>query len=97
MKHEKIIKREDGSKVKISISFYSDSFRPESDKYRVAVQTCAKRKRTWINVTNSDDYSYRCLSMDERSKFAKEKQLEYVSKEEILSAKLELWEKLKPT
>ncbi len=80
MLHEKILKRDDGSIVKIAIRFSSDRFFGEYGGYMTTVRTCARR-----------------LDMDGRNEYEVKKQLEHVTKEEILQAKLELWEKMKPT
>lgn len=44
MKHEKLIKRNDGSQIKIQVDLWCDSFRDEFS-YRVELKTCAARKR----------------------------------------------------
>lgn len=94
MKHEKIIRREDKSRIKIKVSFFSD-FRGNS--YLCSVLTCPKGKRKFVNAVVTDDWNRRKLSMNEREVYDHRQQLKYVSEQEILEAKLELWEKLKPT
>lgn len=95
MTHEKVIKREDGSRVIIRVDFWMNS--TTGPVYNVDVRYCAPGKRTFRDIFSSDDHEYRRLSMGERSAFVYYKQLEYVSVTEIYQVKLELWEKLKPT
>jgi hypothetical protein len=91
---EKMIKREDGSRIKIIVEIFNVNY--GSLQYKSSVLHCDKGKRTWRGTFNSDDYEYRGLSMDDRRKFEYESQLEFVSDQEILQAKIELWESLKP-
>ena len=93
-KHEKIFKREDGSRVKIVADLMN--YRLFDFEYRTSVYTCKKNKRSWFGVVNTDSYEYRGLSMDDRRKAEKAAQLKIVSKDEILQVKIELWELLKP-
>lgn len=95
MRHEKIIRRGDGSRVKIEISTYIDySRRPV---YRIdSVTMCEKGKRTWTGHCFKNDFRYRSLKHEDRIKYATEKFLEIVTEDEMWQAKLELWEKLKP-
>ena len=95
MKHEKIIKREDGTKHKIYVNFYVESFRNEMD-WRVEVYKCGPRKRNYGSVVDSDHWERRKLSMEEREKYDMEIYLQHVSADEIHQAKLELWQMLKP-
>lgn len=74
MQHEKIIKRSDGSEVKICVYFLYDSGRDKA-YWTYVVHTRAPGKKEFI-YQGSD---------------------EWVTPEEILQAKLELWEKIKPT
>jgi len=93
--HEKILKRPDGTRVKIIVSFWDSR---TGYRYDIEdVRTCAKGKRTWVPVQDSNCYSYRRLSLDDRAKEKVKEELKVVTKEEVLQAKLELWEKLKPT
>lgn len=95
MTHEKIIKRPDGTQYKIEVTFssgYHDNF-----AYRVELWTRAKGKRNWYNINNKiSDYDWRQATMAERAKMIDAEQLKHVSAEEILQAKTELWEKMKP-
>jgi hypothetical protein len=93
MRHDKLLKRDDGAHYKITVSFYLSHNTPI---WGVAVLRKEKGKRTWINIDESNSWQCRRLPMVEREKFTLEKILDHVTAEEILSAKLELWEKLKP-
>jgi len=94
LKYEKIIRREDGSRVKIELEFRHDY---RNIEYVTAVFTCGKRKRTWEPTYDRDGYHYRGLSMDDRLEFAHDSQFSVISKEELLEAKTEYWESLRPS
>jgi len=93
--HEKIIKRVDGSRVKITVEF-SVSFFKQDAKYSVSVEKCEKGKRTWKYCLDRDSNTYRKLNQADRIERIKKANLELVSPEEIFEAKMELWQKLKP-
>ena len=93
MHTEKIIKREDGSRVKIRTHPFID----QEVIYKVYVSTCKKGKRTWISAGDSDLYKYRGLTMDERRALEYKSFLKVVTEEEIQAARLEIWEAMKPT
>lgn len=94
---EAILKRDDGTRVKITVEYYSDSvYSSKSLEYKVIVSYCNKGKRTWMLTYNADGYKYRKLSMEERRIFVKESYLDYVTEKEILEVKLALWESIKP-
>jgi len=79
MKHKLIIKRDDGSKVKIEIKlFIPFILEDEEPEYRVSVFSKDKCRRKW-------EYNHTLLDCHA-----------LVTKEEVLKAKLELWEKIKP-
>lgn len=93
MTHEKIIKREDGTRVCIQLTLIAD-FREVS--WRVNISVCQPKKRTFKGIYSSDDYLFRRMEHEEKKYFIESKQLEYVTPAEILFAKLELWNKFKP-
>lgn len=93
MKHEKIIKREDGSKVKLIVNFFEYRDMPE---FIVSGYICNPRKHKFIELHNGDDYQYRALSIEDRKKYDYDKILKYATEQEIYDTKIELWEKLKP-
>jgi hypothetical protein len=84
MTHEKIIKRENGDSVLIRVAFRSEYFRNEFH-YSPEIAKKAKGKRTWIYERTGVIVTQ---STEPREQFATQK--------EILQAKLELWEKMKP-
>lgn len=96
MRHEKIIKRENGNSIKIEVSVYLDNYGSQSAQYNVIVTSKDKGKRNWRYVTSHDSFEYRKLNFRERQLFDDRLFLEYVTKEEIQSAKEELWQLLKP-
>ncbi len=96
MRYEKELLREDKSKVLITVRMWMDGFGDSALKYDISVATKQPRKRTWIHLNFSDDYTFRALSMKDRRKFMYNEQLKIVTKEEMQIAKLEAWELLKP-
>lgn len=96
MYHEKIIKRDDGSRVMIRVEFLL--LHRDGPEYRFRAFTCEPRKRTFKPVLNEDDYGYRRLKFNspERESWAWAKYMTVTTKEEIAEAKNEMWQKLKP-
>lgn len=95
MTHETILKRSDGTKVSIRVSLWVDI--REEYKWDVSVAICAPRKRSYHYVNNTDDYTWRKLSLPEREKATMNEYLKVVTTEEILAAKIDLWNAIKPT
>lgn len=95
MTHEKILKRSDGTKISIRVNLWLDSI--DGCHWDVIVYKCAPRKRTFYSVNNTDDYSWRKLDAEGRKRATIAAYLEVVSAEEILSAKMELYNAIKPT
>lgn len=95
MTHEKIFTNNDGSKIKIIVSFSAHSYRNEFD-YHVKVHTCAPKKRTFVGTVNTDNYTYRALTMDERRLYEKKMAVQVATWERIDETINELWMKLKP-
>lgn len=96
MRHEKIIKRPDGSKVLVKVVFSCDFTRLTPD-WSFDVFTCEKGKRTWNAVCDRTSYGFRRLSSDERPQKIRDEFMRHVTAEEVEAAMLELWEQLKPT
>jgi len=96
MKHEKIFIREDKSKIKIIVTFRSDSWIHSAPEWNYEIEKQAAGKRKWIKVEYDNDYKWRNLSMEDRRKYEHKKNLEIVTEKEILEAKLEFWEIIKP-
>lgn len=93
MKEELILKRTDGTQYKIDVTLAID-FR--KTYWTVELWKKEPGKRTWHNVHNSDDYRWRRLDSKGRKKAIDELHLQHVSKNELLEAKLKLYNKLKP-
>ena len=95
MRHEKIIKRQDGSKVRINVSFYSDFGRNER-KWEFTVDTCEKGKRTWVPPFDINNYNFRGKTQSEKQQLIEQESLRRASQEEIDDAIIELWNQLLP-
>lgn len=93
MQHEKIIRKKDGSRVKIIVNFYTDSFRNDGASYNHNVTTCKKGGRKFLELDGGNSYSNR-TSIERRK--MREVKKETVTPDEILQVKLELWEMMKP-
>jgi len=96
LKLEKILKRDDGSRVKLTISM--SVMYPVSNEvnYIFRVELCKKGKRTWSEPTDNNNYKHRLLSLEERINAINMAYLDHVSLAEINNAKLELWQSIKP-
>lgn len=95
MEHEKIIKRDNGTRVKIRVEAYMDSFSGDGPKYSFTASSCEKSKRTFKSPS-FPEYEYRKLSMGERRKYMEPLYLTICTREEVNAIYLELWEKMKP-
>lgn len=96
MKHEKIIKRDDGSRVRITVELVVEWCRNEA-RWSFVVHSCDKGKRKWKTPVNHDDYSWRKLGMEERREEDHRRSLQLASPQEVEEAMLELWQKIKPS
>ncbi len=98
MQHEKVFVRKNGDNVIISVELLIIGASGVSAfKYTACVRKRLKGKLKWFNVHNSDDYSFRKLSIAERREYIEKVNLQHVSAEEILEVKTELWNLIKPT
>ncbi|CAG5001807.1 hypothetical protein DYBT9275_02745 [Dyadobacter sp. CECT 9275] len=88
-----LLRRPDGSKVEITVEFWVNI---RKENYSVVVNFCAPGKRKFKPLYDSDTWQYRNLSLPERLEYARKKQLEVCTEEEIYEAKLKCWESLKP-
>lgn len=93
MIHEKIFKRDDGSKVRLTASLCSWQVHYEA-VWRFECYQCGPRKRTWADVVDTDSYQWRRLSPDDRLKSEMRDILKYVAKEEIRETMRELIAKI---
>lgn len=97
MEHHKVITREDGTKYQINVTILTDSLYNETVSWRVNVVYKEKNKRKWKPLpTDLYDYQIRELNFKDKRKYYESNFLNYVTKDEILEAKLELWNKIKP-
>jgi hypothetical protein len=93
MRHEKIINKADGKRVKISVMVSIGN--GDKTPFRTSVELAEKGKRTWTNVTK-DDRAFRVLSSENKTKVDLNNQLSFVTESELHDAKLEAWRKIKP-
>lgn len=93
MRHTKEIKRQDGSKVRITVEIRIDY---GHWKYVFMVDACEPMKGTWRSTVNHVDYSWRCLSGPEREAEDTRRKLLYVTVDEVQKVALELWQHLRP-
>jgi hypothetical protein len=96
MRHEKIFKRSDGSKVRITVELHI------RDHWHVAewsflVHTREKNKRLWWSVIDPYSYELRDLPMAKQKAKIHEECLKHVSIEEVTEVANELWQMLKPS
>lgn len=97
MTYEKILKREDGTQYKISITPRIDYYQRESIEYNYTIWYREKGKKTWLNIPDTlYDFQYRKLSMEEKEIHRKQNIYRFVTEAELYNAKIECWEKLKP-
>ena len=97
MLYEKIIKRADGSRVQVFISFDRNANRCDQAFYVDDLRVCAAGKRVFISVVNTVSWQFRQTPMDEGQAFKMQQYLKHITEAEILKAKTEFWQKLKPS
>lgn len=73
---EYIIRKDDGLKVKLVFSIYG-SF--QDVRFSCDISYCEKRKRTYVNIINTDDYSWRGLNNSEKREFKINERRKYIS------------------
>ena len=97
MKTELLLKRQNGDRVKVTVSL--NRYGGSAPLYAVDVDTCQKGKRTWISAVDTNCYKYRStpFASTERESFAKNLKLALVTEDEINQAKIKLWESLHPS
>jgi hypothetical protein len=94
--HEKTLRRPDGSRVRIIVEVGVGAYHNQLD-YSHRVETCAKGKRTWTQPFDTDAYNYRRMGDQERERHRADSIRMVATDEEILAAKMELWQSIKPT
>ena len=93
MRHEKIITQPDGSKIKIEVSFYLGNDRP---CYRASIWKAEKGKRTFRVIIDTDSYTFRALSMEDRRASEQRQVIEIIGADNYNEALKECWQKLEP-
>jgi len=94
MIYEKIVVRENGDKVLILVNLYVNNI-DNGHTYDIDIKVCLKNKRKFVKL-EFDDYLYRMLSMEDRATFRYKEYLKVVSEQELLDAKIELWNLISP-
>lgn len=95
MTHEKILKRPDGSRVKVVVELICD-FDNRPYRWKFTCHHCAKGKRTFISAHNDDDYLWRRLGPTARDVEERRRYLTLATEEEVRGVMLELLAKIKP-
>lgn len=93
MTHEKIFKRKDGTRVKVSVWLYVH-LNKSNWGYSIFLKEAGSDK--WIDPFSDTDYINRVIKPKFATGFHVDAFDNYISKKEIMQAKLELWEILKP-
>ncbi len=95
MRHEKVIKRENGTVVRLVANYVPNLNGPYTVDYFALVQ--AKDSEGWVLFTphHTNDKSLRGLSVDEYTQRGRKGLLSVVEPHEILKAGMELDEKLR--
>lgn len=89
MKHEKIIRRDDGSRVKIEVQLICEHTRT-APQWSFKCYRCEPGKRTWTTSVNHDDYSWRRLSHEEQQAEDRRRSLLLASEGEVAETMREL-------
>lgn len=95
MRHEKIVKRPDGSRVKIEVRLITD-WTFDAQSWSFECYSCPPRKRSWTSAVNTDDYSWRKLDQAGRDAESRRRNLTLATEEEVAEAMRELIQKLTP-
>jgi hypothetical protein len=96
MRHEKIFKREDGSRVKLKVEIVMAlGDNSQSPVYLYDVCLCEPGKVKWKPV-ELFDHHWKAISVKKRPSYKIWIFLKYVTEDEMLQTGLELWEKMKP-
>jgi len=93
MTHEKVFKRKDGSLVKVSVWLYVHL---NKSNWGYSIFLKEKDSDKWIDPFSDNEYITRVMKPKFTDGFRYDTFDNYVSKKEILLAKLELWEIIKP-
>jgi hypothetical protein len=91
---EKIYKREDGSRVKLTARIHMGM--RNKPVCSILCEVCEKDKRKFNNVCNSDDYKWRSLDFEDRKAWDRDRILEVCTLGEQQALVDELWLSHKP-
>jgi hypothetical protein len=94
MTHEKIFKRKDGSRVKVSVWLYVHQ-NQSNWGYSIFLKEAGSEQ--WIDPFSNTEYITRVVKPSSGESTYHDTFDNYISKKEILEAKLELWQIIKPT
>jgi hypothetical protein len=94
MNYEKIIRQDDGSRVKIRVNIFPARIGNIGMTYSYDVLTCKKGGRTWLELDGNNSYKNR--TKEDRIKM-RETEKTLITPKEIDDAKLEAWDLLKPS
>lgn len=83
LKHEKIFPLEDGSKLKVIAFMRVDSYGRDEVSWNFGIYSCAKGKRTWVNSINTESFSFKQMSMDERNALVKTEAIQIAGMERL--------------
>lgn len=92
MQHYKILKRADGSRVKIHVEV-SIKWLSETPQWNYDVTSCPKGSRAYVMPAG---HGLRHLTLTDRLRADREAYLTLATPEEIAEVLTELWQKLKP-
>lgn len=95
MRHEKVIRRDDGSRVKIEVRLICE-YTERAPRWSFQCDRCEPGKRTWKTSVDHDDHSWRRLSHTERQMEDRRRSLLLASESEVAEAMRELLEKIVP-
>ena len=94
MEHQKTIERDNGIQYLIEVSV----FLYEDNQFYACLVMASEDGIQWYHISdpNYQPWELRNLKYEEMIEYHMKKYLEHVTSEEILEAKLELWNKIKP-
>jgi hypothetical protein len=94
MNAEKIFNRPDGTRIKVLVRLYIDSYNGKVN-YNLWVQKCEKGKRTWIDVADQNSHIFRLMPMEKRRESILLDYLKFATVEEINEVKEMVWQSVK--
>ena len=93
MTHEKILKRADGSRVRVTVTLVVNW---TETRWTVIVERCAKKSRKWICPRLPKEYYNARTPEAAARKMKRDAKLAWASQDEIESVMRELIEQIKP-